>query len=370
MGINMKIMHIVRNIEYCGGAEEFVMRLITEQLKEHTVGLCCIEGIGDIAKTFEKKGVQLYDSPMNWTFPFGVKNIKDIVEKENYEIIHTHLFNADVAGAVLGRITDIPVISTKYCMFSRAIEKNTLLEKTFIKPFVDSALERVVSSGISEIHAVSSEVRDKWSKFTNVPVYVIPCAPRDIEYGATTVAPANEKLVLGSLSRLVPEKGIDLGIDIIKEVVKSAPITWKIAGDGYLNNQLQSKVKDLGLENSIHFLGKLDDTQKFLEDVDVYFHPSRSEGLPIAIQEAMFSRKPIIASNVGGMPDLVLPGFNGSLINPYNPISSSNEILKYINNADLIIKEGNNSRQYAESKFAFTKVYSDIINAYKRCLQS
>lgn len=369
-GGNMNIMHIVRNIEYRGGAEEFIMRLLDEQLKNHNVGLCCIERIGNIAISFEKKGINIYDSPLNWALPTNIGKIKTIVEKNNYNIIHTHLFNADVAGAILARITNTPVISTKYCMFSRAAEKNTLIEKMIVKPFVDLILERVVSSGISEIHAVSSEVKNKWSRLTNVPIYVMPCAPRDNNYGAMTrYTTKNQGLILGSLSRLVPEKGIDLGIDIIKEVVRTVPVIWKVAGDGYLNDQLRMKIKESGLENNIFFLGKEDDTQKFLEGIDVYFHPSRSEGLPIAIQEAMFSRKPIIASNVGGIPDLVIPGFNGSLIDPYDISSTSKAILRYVSNHDLIIEEGENSREHAENNFSFDKVYSDIMRSYERVLK-
>lgn len=363
-------MHIVRNIEYRGGAEEFVMRLLDEQIKEHSVSLCCIEGVGKVAASFKKRGVSVYDIPLNWAIPLSTYKIIKLIKEKKYDIIHTHLFNADAVGAIIKELTNRPVISTKYCMFSRAIENNTFTERVIIKPIIDNLLERIISSGISEIHAVSSEVQKKWSAITNVPVYVMPCAPRDYSYGINTKYNSEpHDLILGTLSRLVPEKGIDLGIKIIEEIKKAHPILWKIAGEGYLNDRLHANVLELGLEKNVEFLGKVDDTQGFLTTIDVYFHPSRTEGLPIAIQEAMFSRKPIIASDVGGIPDLIIPGCNGVLINPYDAIGSSSKIARYITDRNLIVCEGENSRQRAEAKFSFNNVYKRIIQSYKRVMR-
>lgn len=366
----MKIMHIVRNVEYRGGAEEFVLKLLENQSQNHHVGLCCIEGVGDTAKNLSDLGITLHNIPVDWYYPVNAKIIADIIFSEKYQIVHTHLFNADLVGCIAAKLANVPAVSTKYCMFSRAYETGSLFEKIVTKPLSDIFLEKIVTKLASEIHAVSSEVKAKWEKLSTTPVYVIPCSPREISFGKGNSHKKNKKITLGTLSRLVPEKGIDLGLKIVSQLVTNQyDIEWQIGGDGYLFTNLQHQSQKLGLEPNVKFLGHVANVENFLQQIDIYFHPSRSEGLPIAVQEAMLCSKPIIASNTGGIPDLVINGKNGHLINPYSPVESAKIISPYINSLGLRNSMGKASRDFAIKHFTFNKANSQVEESYERILK-
>ncbi len=126
--------------------------------------------------------------------------------------------------------------------------------------------------------------------------------------------------VICTIARFEPEKGVDLLIDALPAIARAVPdLTCLIVGYGALENQLRTRVVDLGIESRVRFLGPRQDVAEILSAADCYVLPSRREGLPMTILEAMAASLPVVATRVGGIPRAVTDGRTGALVDPESP---------------------------------------------------
>ena len=123
-------------------------------------------------------------------------------------------------------------------------------------------------------------------------------------------------LALGSL---IDQKGLDVAVKAMPEILEKAPgVTLRMAGDGPLRQPLEALARELGVEGSVEFLGTVgrDRLIEVLNETSILVMPSRWEGLPVAAVEAAAMARPIVATRVDGMPEIVLDGETGLLIDP------------------------------------------------------
>ena len=157
-----------------------------------------------------------------------------------------------------------------------------------------------------------------------------------------------------SAGRVVHQKGLDLAMRALGEL-KELIWEWRIAGDGPQMHVLQSLAKELGIENRVHFLGWQSREQLIAsyKQANVFLFPSRHEGMPNAMLEAMASGLPIVASCIAGSEELVLDGQTGFLF-PSEDIESMQAVLKKIL-GDPALREqmGRDSRLHAEASYSW-----------------
>jgi L-malate glycosyltransferase len=156
-----------------------------------------------------------------------------------------------------------------------------------------------------------------------------------------------EKLKLLNVGRLAPQKNQLLLLDSFSRVVKDYPqVVLEIAGGGELKEELEYKVKRLGITNNVKFLGIVGDIEKYMENSDVFILSSDFEGLPMTILEAMATGLPIISTSVGGVPDIVKK--NGILVEPGDEDGLVQAMIQLISNKALREKFGKMSTQLSE----------------------
>jgi len=128
-------------------------------------------------------------------------------------------------------------------------------------------------------------------------------------------------LVIGSLGRLVHVKGLEYLIEASKHIHSRHPNTsFVFTGDGPLKKRLITKAQKLGLAKNTFFIGWQENVSQILSIYDIFVLPSLNEGMGRVLAEAMALEKPIVASDIGGIPDLVVHGKNGFLVPPKNPV--------------------------------------------------
>ncbi len=181
-----------------------------------------------------------------------------------------------------------------------------------------------------------------------------------------------------SIGYLIERKGFEYLIKALKEVLKvHNNVHLKIVGSGPLEDQIKKLIKDLKLENNVQMLSNLSD-QKLLETYnssDLFVLPSitdsqgNTEGLGVVLLEAMACKLPVIASNIGGIPDIVHDGETGLLVPEKDSIEMSRSIIKLIENEDL--RENLTFKGYHMVKeyFSWEKIAKDYINVYKTILK-
>jgi len=177
-----------------------------------------------------------------------------------------------------------------------------------------------------------------------------------------------QKIKIVTVGTVSKRKGHDLILEAFNKLtpVERRSFEINIVGDGPLLNTLKEKSSLYGI-NNVNFIGASREVDQFLKAADIFLLPSRNEGLPIAILEAMRLGLPIIGTNIGGIPDLVKPGHNGWLIEPtVTALSDTFRDILY-GKPDLAIL-GMHSLQLFQSKYTIDKMINAYLNIFKKLL--
>jgi len=169
------------------------------------------------------------------------------------------------------------------------------------------------------------------------------------------------------VGRLTKAKGVDIllkAIKIIKEKYQKE-IRAAIVGKGYLDEELKGLVMELGIEKEVEFLGVRRDIEKLMQSTKLFVLPSRWEGLPLTILEAMSSGVGIIATKVGGIPEVIENEKEGILISPEDPEALAGAIAELLKDRELRVKLGVNAYKKVKEKYSMEVYTKNIVEFYK-----
>ena len=156
-----------------------------------------------------------------------------------------------------------------------------------------------------------------------------------------------------SVGRHVPEKGYRHLIDAAALLEQTNPgVHWVLVGDGELRSGLEAQARPLGLASRVHFMGSRNDVADLLALADVFVLPSESEGFGRVLVEAMAMGRAIVATNVGGIPDIVLDGETGVLVEPADPVALAHAVRGLLDDPARAARLGAAGRRSAESTFS------------------
>lgn len=167
--------------------------------------------------------------------------------------------------------------------------------------------------------AVSNSVAEFCHKPLGVALREIAIVPCGIEKRRFPRLSRSQKRVpvIGLAARFSDEKGHDVLLRAVHLLLKNGQkVRLRLAGEGPTRASMEELSQHLGISDSVDFLGHINDMRQFLSDIDVFALPSRSEGLPICLLEAMSAGIPVVATAVGGTPEIVRDGETGRLIAP------------------------------------------------------
>ncbi|MGY1704507.1 glycosyltransferase family 4 protein [Geodermatophilus sp. SYSU D00697] len=231
--------------------------------------------------------------------------LRRLVLERRPAVVHAHLFASAAAAVRATRGLGIPVALTEHT-------------EAPWRGVSDRAVSRWVYRRADHVLAVSSAIRDLL-----VDGFGVPADRVEVALPATTTRlpgrpPARPAApVVGVVGRLVPEKGVDVFLRAASRV--RAVVPWArfvVVGDGPLRADLQARATAPGLDGAVEFTGYRDDAPTVIAGLDVLVVPSRSEGSPLVVCEAMAAGVPVVATRVGGLPDLVEDRGSGFLVAP------------------------------------------------------
>jgi glycosyltransferase involved in cell wall biosynthesis len=187
-------------------------------------------------------------------------------------------------------------------------------------------------------------------------VAVEPCPSR------TPRGPLRRAVTVANLRR---EKGHDVLLDAAALVIRSFPdARFEIVGGGPARDALVARAEALGVSHAVSFLGHRDDVPARLADADLFVLPSRSEACPNAVLEAMAAALPIVASRVGGIPELVVDNRSGLLVDPDNPRALADGICRLMSEPSLGARIGQAGHAVARSRYSFERMVAAFETIY------
>ena len=263
----------------------------------------------ELAERLEANGVDVERLDLSWAGdPRAFARLVRIVRRVRPEILHTHLVHADFHGLAAGRLARVPVlVSTKHGF------------NPFRSGRAFAAADRAVGR-LADVHiAISAGL----ASYLGASEGFDPRSFEVVHYGIEAGPPppplpgAPRLAVVG---RFVPIKGHDALLRALARVRQQLPeVTLEIAGDGPLEPELRATVSRLGLGERVSFLGRVAPPGPVFERAEVVVVPSFGEGFGMVVLEAMERGRPVVASDVGGLPEIVADGRTGLLVPPSDP---------------------------------------------------
>lgn len=353
----MKILIIVPSLGN-GGAERIATQLAIQQHKEGnqvTVLSYYTDYSFSNCSQLTKANVKIIYLDKKVGIDISLfKKVKEIVKIENPDIIQTHL---DVLLYLLPVRKQL-IFHTIHSVASyeaTGLQKIVRIVAFKIKRVVPVAIGNTIRKSISEYYRI---------KENNIPV-IYNGSALSVDYTCKYPKDTTIFCLTGSLAKVKNHKLALQAFSKIKE--KGYSFKVFILGDGDLKNELEEMSKCLELSNNVEFLGYKSNVGEYLAQSDIYICCSRIEGISIAIIEAMHYGLPVIASNVGGNPDLVINGYNGLLFTDNDVDDFVKKIELILNNKELISKYSKHS--YEESKkYTIEECSRGYINLYQELL--
>jgi len=283
------------------------------------------------------------------------------------DVIHSHLSTANIASRAAAVIAGIPHVTTLHTMPGPGIED------TRLRASVDGW-----SAWLSRaLVAPSEEIASAYSEAFRIPrrrLRVIPNAPRrfpapaDFDRAAfrRDIAGEGAQSIVVALARLQPEKGIDDLIDAVALLpADMSGVRVVVAGAGPEEDRLRSRVVAVGLAERIHLLGHRSDIGSLLAAADIFCLPSRHEGLPVSLLEAMQAGLPCLATRVGGIPTVVEDGRDGLLVDAGDPEDLALSLARLAADPEWAHRLGAEAQATVERRFNLEAVASAYAGVYR-----
>ena len=249
------------------------------------------------------------------------------------------------------------------------------------------ALVRRVPFGISILRFIVQQADSiiANSKFTQRELEkIIHCKVNVIPFGSTIPIERVKKTVINDLQnqnaekkilfvgRLIERKGVRYLIDALVEVARDIPARLDIIGNGPLRNQLNRQIKQNGLEDIAVIHGNIggSELEKYYQNCDVFVLPAvvdkwgDTEGQGVVLLEALTFKKPVVASSVGGIVDIVQNGKTGILVPEKNPLLLARAIKRVLTDKNFARHLGESGYNHAVNNFSWDKIIADTIKAY------
>lgn len=340
-----------------GGVEEHVLTLLRGLDRRYfRLLLACMPELAeklrpDVPADVEVVEIQL-DGPRDWR---GAVQLWRLLRKWRPDVVHSHLFQASRCAAPIARLCGVPVsVETTHV---RELWRKGWLKGSFV-------VDRAVSRGIDYFIAVSTAQRQYLIEEKGLPakkIVVIHNGAAIGRFDPRRKAPEGLRASLNMaegdpimlvLARLEAQKGHEVLLAALPEVRREFPRARVIcAGEGSLREKLQQRTRELGLEDTVRFVGFQSNPADWLALADFSVLPSHFEGLPITCIESLAMEKPMVATAVDGTAEVIIDGKTGLTVPPGDPGRLAEAMCRMLRDSDLRQRLGRAGRSWVEQHF-------------------
>jgi glycosyltransferase involved in cell wall biosynthesis len=315
---------------------------------------------GPLAREAEKIGVRVHplllrnDLDLRPALP-----VRRLMRDEAYDVVHFHTKRAHALSVWLGG--------------ARRGQKRVVtrrMDYPVRRGWYDRYLyNRRVDGVIAISHQIAELLADGGVREENIRVIYSGVDPEPFQ-ALTAPSGDSSPLVIGTVAVLEERKGHRFLLEAASHLKRyGQKVRYRIAGDGAQKERLHELTRKLGLHEQVEFLGFVTDVPGFLSSIDIFVLPSLFEGLGVAVLEAMAAARPVVASDVGGLRELVADGESGLLVPPGVASSLAQALLTLIAEKNLIREMGKNGRARVREHFTMERMARQNEDYYYELLQ-
>ncbi|ODS31245.1 MAG: putative glycosyltransferase [Candidatus Scalindua rubra] len=391
----IRVLHIITRLDKGGSADTTLLTVFFLNREKYEVFLANGSSLESNMSLMEKEVVKQDSSfakakgVRTFTIPSLVRRLsftKDIqafisiyrlIKRIRPHIVHTHTSKAGVWGRSAAYLARVPIII--HTPHGHVFHSYYGFVLTNIFVFA----EKILSLMTDKITALTNQERDEHLEkgIASIEKYVIIHSgvvldrfknmSVDIRAMKKELGIPQDSNVVGVIGRLVPIKGHKYLVSASKGIVEECPKTvFVFVGDGHLKSRLERQAESIGVRKNIIFTGWRNDASEILYLFDILVLPSLNEGMGRVLIEGMALGKPIVASNVGGIIDLVRNGENGILVPPRDSDALGKAILQLIKNKDMAEELGKNGKAIVNPIFDVSTMIKKIDDLYESLLST
>ena len=357
----MKITHFIRNFEV-GGLETIVLRLAEKQVsKGHVVRVVCIEKEENPVLDYVGRGFDVVKIDKKGKVFALIRVLCELIFNRP-DIINTHNFLSNVYGAYVAWLLRTPLVLTLHSGIAPEpfeFKRQSLFFPQHIVCVSDAIQSLLLDSCKGKVKTANTSVINNGidpDEFGGKPLL----NARN-EFG---ISP--DDIVVGTVGRLHSVNNQKILMEAIHALAhKFDNIRLLIVGDGPLRKELVHLSTSLGINDRVHMVGNRRDVYRLLSVMDIFVLPSLTEGSPISLIEAMSSRLPVIASDVGAIPKIINNGVNGFVIPPGDIDRLVKRIALLIEDKEKAFELGENAFQTIRKSHSMEKMYLSYQHIYE-----
>jgi sugar transferase (PEP-CTERM/EpsH1 system associated) len=362
----VSVLHVITELDI-GGAQKALAHLLARlDLQRFSPTVACLyNGDKIVAEEIRALDVPVINLDMTakWRWD-AFWRLYRLLRRERPTILHTWMFHANIPGRVLGRLAGAPIIISS---------ERTMGQESRWRYW----LNRITEPLTDRVACVSQLVADFVVEKVDIPRHKTIVIPNGIDMRAFDHLPARQQaratlrlpsdsMLVGTVARLNPVKRLDVLLQAMASLDDAYVV---IVGDGAERVRLETLSNELGLAERVRFAGQQDDVRPWLAALDVFALTSDWEGMPNAVLEAMAAGLPVIATAVGGTPEVVVDDVTGLLIPPRDPGTLVQAIRHLSRDPDLRRNMGQAGQRRVEQYFSIEETVRKTEALYTTLLQ-
>lgn len=364
----MKVLQVTTHVNV-GGIARYIVTL-SDAIRKKGAGVVVASSGGDLERELDNIEIPHRRINIKTKFEFAPKvfgaalAIARIIKREGIEIVHAHSRVSQVASFFACRLTGIPLVTTCHGFFR--LRSRKIFDTWGMKVI---AISDSVRTHLKENLGVSDDRIELIYNGIDVSAFAK-------EYSLSEIAEAKKLLglkdgpVVGTIGRLSPVKGHRFLIEAMSEVISKKPGAQAlIVGTGTEEQGLKKMAGSLGVGDKTRFISSDINTPRLFSIMDIFVFPSIKEGLGLALLEALAGQKCCIASDTGGIRDVIDNGKSGMLVKPADTKALSKAIISLLDDPALRKSMGVKGREIVSKKFSLDSMAEKMIALYKKVLE-
>jgi len=371
-GLTAKVLLIIDKLS-TGGTQRHILNLLRYgNRREFPSDVLCLMRRGELAAEAEATGARVVSLGMKKLFraegAVGFARLVRFIRAGAYDIVVTHLFASNVFGAPAARLAGAQVVIGSRRQAARLAAREIRSLRRFGNRFMTHTVancEAVRRFVVTDEGLAPEKVSVVYGG-VDTELFASARADEDLfaRLGLMPRVP-----VVASIARLSREKGLETLLDAFLEVRRRGrDCQLLLVGDGPLRNRLDERVRSLKMGDRIKFAGVREDVPAILALVDIFVLASFSEGLSNALMEASAAGRAIVATNVGGNPEIIEHGKTGILVKPADVGECADAIEKMLVRADLRERLGLSARERVRASFDVRSSVARMERLYRTLL--
>ena len=365
------VIFLLHTIAY-GGIESVLLNWIDAfDPRRYRIHMVCFANPGETEQPFveaaQKRGVLVRKIPWSRRKPLikASRALATIIRETDTRILHAHGWYADFVAAITQYLTPVRTITTSYVWHDYDWKRNLIqLVDQYAIRFFDqiTAHCEFTRRGSIQRGIAADKVITLPCGYAGKPV-TLAAAERALRRREMGVS--EEEIVLINVARFYPEKTHDALLRIFRMVLESVPnLRLWLVGTGPLEQDIRNQATNLGVQDRVRLCGFVEDLPRLLALADIQVHPADIEGVPLAVLAGMAAALPVIASAVGGLPEILDHGKNGVLIPPRADRTFAEQLCGLLQNPQQCQALGQRALHFIENDYSLPTAVAKVAETY------